>query len=73
MNSLTDFLKQTIDKYDYQEWDREHYWIDFSKIEISINTTSDGYAISEVNGSELARVYLRDTNIYYVEDLCEEY
>ena len=72
MNTLSDFLKQTMVKYDYQEWDREHYWIDYSKIEISIKTTSDGYALSEVYGHELARVYLRDANIYYVEDLCEE-
>jgi hypothetical protein len=72
MNTLYDFLKQTKERFDSLEYDREHYYIDYLKIKICIRTTSDGYAISEVHGNELARLYLKDAKIFYIEDLCIE-
>jgi hypothetical protein len=71
MNTLDDFLKRTIDRFHYLDYtDRD--FSDVYEMIISIKATSDGYAISEARGKELAKVELREAHIFYIEDLCEE-
>ena len=70
MNTLSDFLKQTIVRFDELEYDDNTYFINDYEIDLWIKATKDGYLYSEVRGRELARIELKEYNYYiYTDDL----